>query len=88
LAAQGITHPGGYRTAPSAGVLYPLDVYVVAGNVDSLRPGTYKYRPQGHELEKVAGGDVTMRRYWYLLLCMSERPGCMASGGCGMCRWR
>jgi len=31
---------------------------VVAGNVDSLRPGTYKYRPQGHELEKVAGGDV------------------------------
>ncbi|MCD4798120.1 MAG: SagB/ThcOx family dehydrogenase, partial [Methanosarcinales archaeon] len=57
-AAQGITHPGGYRTAPSAGALYPLDVYVVAGNVDGLRPGIYKYRPQGHELEKVAEGDV------------------------------
>ena len=57
-AAQGITHTGGYRTAPSAGALYPLEVYVLAGNVDGLRPGIYKYRPQGHELEKVAGVDV------------------------------
>ncbi len=57
-AAQGITDLGGYRTAPSAGALYPLEVYVVAGNVDGLQAGIYKYRPQGHELEKVAGGDV------------------------------
>ncbi len=57
-AAQGITHTGGYRTAPSAGALYPLEIYVLAGNVDGLQAGIYKYRPQGHELEKVAGGDV------------------------------
>jgi SagB-type dehydrogenase family enzyme len=57
-AAQGITHPDGYRTAPSAGALYPLEVYVVAGNVDGLQAGIYKYRPQGHELVKVAEGDV------------------------------
>ena len=57
-AAQGITHPGGYRTAPSAGALYPLEVYVVAGNVDGLQAGIYKYRPQRHELEKVDAGDV------------------------------
>ena len=57
-AAQGVTHPGGYRTAPSAGALYPLEVYVVVGNVEDLPAGIYKYRLQGHELEKVAGGDV------------------------------
>jgi SagB-type dehydrogenase family enzyme len=57
-AAQGITHPRGYRTAPSAGALYPLELYVVAGNVTGLQAGIYKYRPQGHELEKVAGVDV------------------------------
>ncbi|MCD4809224.1 MAG: hypothetical protein K8R17_04930 [Methanosarcinales archaeon] len=50
LSPQGITHPGVYRTAPSAGALYPLEVYVVAGNVDGIRPGIYKYRPQGHEM--------------------------------------
>ena len=31
---------------------------MVAGNVDGLQAGIYKYRPQGHELEKVAAGDV------------------------------
>jgi SagB-type dehydrogenase family enzyme len=58
LAAQGITHPVRYRTAPSAGAFYPLEVYVVAGNIDSIPPGIYKYRPQGHELEKVVEGDM------------------------------
>ncbi len=50
LSAQGITHPGGYRTAPSVDAFYPLEVYVVAGNVDGLRPGIYKDRPHGHEM--------------------------------------
>ena len=31
---------------------------MVVGNVDGLHAGIYKYRPQGHELGKVAGGDV------------------------------
>lgn len=56
-AAQGITHKHGYRTAPSAGALYPLEVYLVAGHVTDLAEGVYKYRPQTHTLVKIAEGD-------------------------------
>ena len=56
-AAQGITRPGGYRTAPSAGALYPLEVYLVAGNVSGLPAGVYRYNTHEHALEKISEGD-------------------------------
>ncbi len=56
-AAQGITGPGGRRTAPSAGALYPLEMYVVVGNVAGLPAGVYAYNPERHELVKTADGD-------------------------------
>lgn len=56
-AAQGITDSRGLRTAPSAGALYPLEIYVVVGNVDGLSPGIYKYKPQEHELLLIKEGD-------------------------------
>jgi SagB-type dehydrogenase family enzyme len=56
-AAQGITHPNGYRTAPSAGALYPLEIYLVSGNVTGLPSGVYRFIPKGHELVKISEGD-------------------------------
>ncbi|MBT8081407.1 MAG: SagB/ThcOx family dehydrogenase [Gammaproteobacteria bacterium] len=56
-AAQGVTHKKGYRTAPSAGALYPLEVYLVVGKVDALSPGVYHYSSKYHDLFGVASGD-------------------------------
>jgi len=57
-AAQGITSENRYRTAPSAGALYPLEVYLVVGHVTDLPKGVYKYRPHTHELVEIAEGDL------------------------------
>jgi SagB-type dehydrogenase family enzyme len=57
-AAQGITHTRGFRTSPSAGALYPLELYLVAGKVQSIAPGSYKYAPVKNGLLRAAEGDL------------------------------
>ncbi len=46
------------RTAPSAGATYPLEIYLVAGEVDGLEPGLYHYSITKHSLEKTKEQDV------------------------------
>ena len=59
-AAGGITGQRGFkRAAPSAGALYPMDLYAVVGQdgVTSVESGIYRYEPVGHRLSLVAAGD-------------------------------
>ncbi len=75
-AAQGVTHPDGLRTAPSAGALYPLEVYLVADNVERLAAGVYKYHPAKHELEMIRAGDklVALSQAALDQECIREAP--------------
>jgi SagB-type dehydrogenase family enzyme len=53
--AYGITRRGEIddRATPSAGGLYPLELYVVARAIDGLADGIYHYNIRGHSLEFV-----------------------------------
>lgn len=48
---------GATRTIPSAGGIYPLRVYLVAGPGGDLAAGVYRYLPEDHALRVQAGGD-------------------------------
>jgi SagB-type dehydrogenase family enzyme len=49
------------RTSPSAGGIYPLSLYVVAGKVQTLGEGVYRYLPESHALELLKSGDYRRR---------------------------
>lgn len=60
-ATHGITGKKGFkRAAPSAGALYPIDLYAVAGqeSVAQIGAGVYHYEPKGHQLNPVATSDL------------------------------
>ncbi len=75
--AQGITERRmGFRTAPSAGALYPLEVYIVIGKVKDLVPGVYKYRPESHDIVLISSGDKRIDLYRVSLMqdCIKNAP--------------
>ena len=59
-AAQGITARSGdtyFRTAPSAGGLYPVETYLSVRSVEGLEAGIYHFRPHRFDLEFLIRGD-------------------------------
>jgi SagB-type dehydrogenase family enzyme len=58
-ASYGITRRN-YRTVPSAGATYSLEVFVVLGMgaVESLEEGIYRYVPQEHSIVHHLPGDL------------------------------
>lgn len=74
-AAQGITQKmeeppsqwkgdewmGGKRTAPSAGALYPMEIYLVSSRIEGLDKGVYWYHPGDHELRLVVKGNFSKK---------------------------
>jgi SagB-type dehydrogenase family enzyme len=62
-AAQGITdNTRGFRSTPSAGALYPIEVVLVAGpeTVAGLEEGVYRYRPQQAEMVQTVKNDIRL----------------------------
>jgi SagB-type dehydrogenase family enzyme len=78
-AAQGVTGPDGGRAVPSAGALYPLELYVLVRNVASLTSGIYRYQVGRHELLLAKPGydpealiDATFGQDW-----ITSAPACI-----------
>jgi SagB-type dehydrogenase family enzyme len=46
-----------FRTAPSAGGLYPIEHYVIANDVEGLEQGLYHYDVLARALERLHAGD-------------------------------
>ena len=70
-AAYGITETRyGFKTTPSAGATYPLEVYLVAypdgilfPDGGFLEPGSYHYDPYSHSITLVKKGDLSYKLY-------------------------
>ncbi|MCS7286458.1 MAG: SagB/ThcOx family dehydrogenase [Anaerolineae bacterium] len=66
----------GFRTAPSAGALYPIEIYLVINRVEGLKPGIYHYNVRAHTLELLKEGDFRQEMVNYCL--GQEMPGTAA----------
>ncbi len=72
-ACQGISEPDEeFRTCPSAGATYPLNLYLVvkSGGVSELEAGVYKYLIREHALELIKRGDFSDKLY---AACLAQR---------------
>jgi SagB-type dehydrogenase family enzyme len=60
------------KTSPSGGALHPIEAYILARNVEGVRPGIYHYNAADHRLELLRRGagsqqitDYLANQWWY-----------------------
>jgi SagB-type dehydrogenase family enzyme len=93
-AAQGITDRHGehsFRTAPSAGALYPVETYLSIRRVAGLRAGIYHFRPLSFDLEFLRDRDHSRDLAAAALrqaMVMSAQVTFVWSAVVGRCRWK
>lgn len=58
---RGSGFPRPFRVIPSAGALYPLEVYFYSAHIEGLAAGLYHFNPTKHHLRLLRGGDETKR---------------------------
>jgi SagB-type dehydrogenase family enzyme len=54
---QRTQHDYEFRTAPSAGALYPIETYIAINNMEEIAKGIYHYDIKNHFLEEIKLGD-------------------------------
>ncbi len=66
---KGTSFPRPFRTVPSGGALYPLELYIYAVRVKHLDTGLYHYNPEDHSLDVLRQRDETA----WVASCMVQR---------------
>jgi SagB-type dehydrogenase family enzyme len=80
-----------FRTAPSAGALYPIETYLVVNNVSDLETGVYHYSIRIHQLEQLACKDLRRQITAAALgqrMCGSAPVVFVWSAVFGRCKWK
>ncbi|MCX7957109.1 MAG: SagB/ThcOx family dehydrogenase [Endomicrobia bacterium] len=78
-AAAGLTVDGvssATRVFPSAGAIYPLEIYIICGKIEKINPGIYRYNPNKQSLILIKQGDFrsALEKMTYNQLFVSQAP--------------
>ena len=80
-----------FRTAPSAGALYPVETYLAVNRVEGLEPGVYHYSSRTHQLELLDKGEPGERVSEAALgqkMCNGAPVVFIWTGVFERCRWK
>ena len=80
-----------FRTAPSAGALYPIETYVILNDVTDLKQGVYHYSVMAHQLEQLKQGEFRREITSAALgqeMCATAGAVFIWTAVFGRCKWK